>query len=1329
MGVGSDTYTVDILKNSRGALTLSETIKELPGQGTDTLQLRATTNLDFALTPSFILTANIENLDATLVHASIKINLTGNSADNIIIGNTAQNVINGGAGADEMYGGDGDDTYYFNEANDAAFEDLNHGTDLVIISYKNASKVTAITVDMTTPAYDNIENVRISLTGLFDVIGNELDNTITGNASTNHLSGGDGADTLDGGTGADTLDGGDGDDFFTVDSTGDVLIDSDGTDTVNVRYTKGTYILPDFIEYGVLEGRSNINITGNAGLNALFGNDGANIINGGGGIDYMEGGKGNDTYHVDNAGDVIFEDFFQGTDTIISEMNFSLHTRGLNIENLILTGNALNGTGNLLDNIITGNSGDNSIDGRTGVDTLKGGAGNDFYTVDLSLSRGAVKIEDKITESAKEGEDTIILRNDGGFVLTKASKLILASNVENMDASATASLLLNITGNTLNNYLQGNNAGNILTGGTGHDKLLGGGGADTLIGGSGNDRFYYQSGESESGVGHMDIIKDFAAGDKITFDNASGLTYHGLYGTGFADVTTALTAINADGALDDVAVYFNVGTNGYLYVKGDGDGAGTDYDGTLIMAEKKSTAFAEADLEFNTVFAEESVALTNISMDNKAVGSLSSHTDTDAYKFNVAAPGIIQINIDVPTNFYASQPGYKVQILNDSGVEIGEWTLGADGKITVPLTIGGDYTAVISGTTSAKFSADPYSFTLESETSTNANAGDSIAGNISVAGQVDMYETTLLAGHAYSFEALSGGALDPKIKIYDESGRQILVSDDTSHRFMKVSGDEIEGNSVDTHTAFIAPITGTYYISVESAYAPSNPIKDEMVEGSGNTLHYVDYEDTYAATGAYTFNIVEENIDTLIRAQLSGGSYNDQADYGNDITITYAFPTTLPGEFPDAGETGNIYDHGYIQNSFRGFSTIQQAEIREIFDYWESLTGITFTQTDAATAQLKFGWMKNESGGGGSSYRFDTNLDGPNYNMDEDHYTIGKGTVILNSVSSNPQKTDLSSNDFFNLINHELGHALGFEHTDVYTFFGNYAQSNVLPGGYDSLAFSVMTYLGDMGKTINPTSIQLFDIAAAQHLYGANTNYRTGDDNYEFNSTTQEYFTTIWDAGGEDTIDASGQTLASRIYLQAGTASTIGTIGKFDDVSASDLLKAITPGEFGDRSYNNVTIAFNVDIENAKGGQGDDLIIGNALDNKLWGNASSDVLKGDDGEDTLYGGDGHDMLYGGDDADTFVFESGFDESSSDTIADFLDSEDILELSGLLEGFDSNTSDIADFLEFTTSGGDSTLFVDIDGTGTDHESVLLATFKNVTGLDAETLYNNNQILIS
>lgn len=91
----------------------------------------------------------------------------------------------------------------------------------------------------------------------------------------------------------------------------------------------------------------------------------------------MVGGSGNDTYVVDNIGDVVTETGTSTTeiDLVQSSISYSL---GANLENLTLTGtNTINGTGNSLANTLTGNAANNILTGGSGNDRLYGNAGND----------------------------------------------------------------------------------------------------------------------------------------------------------------------------------------------------------------------------------------------------------------------------------------------------------------------------------------------------------------------------------------------------------------------------------------------------------------------------------------------------------------------------------------------------------------------------------------------------------------------------------------------------------------------------------------------------------------------------------------------------------------------------------------------------------------------------------------------------------------------------------------------------------------------------------------------------------------------------------------
>ncbi|MFM6412087.1 MAG: S8 family serine peptidase, partial [Planktothrix sp.] len=301
-------------------------------------------------------------------------NLIGTANPDIINGLAGNDTLNGNTGADTLVGGLGNDIYVVDNTGDIATELASQGTDLIQSS-----------VTYTLPA--NVEDLTLTGTTAINGTGNALANIIIGNTANNILNGSSGADQLKGGTGNDT---------YVVDNTGDIATElaSQGTDLIQ---SSVTYTLPANVENLTLTGTTAINGTGNTLVNIIIGNTANNILNGSSGADQLKGGTGNDTYVVDNTGDVVTELASQGTDLIQSSVTYTLPA---NVEDLTLTGTtAINGTGNALANIIIGNTANNILDGSSGADQLKCGAGNDTYVVDNT--------GDVVTELASQGTDLI----------------------------------------------------------------------------------------------------------------------------------------------------------------------------------------------------------------------------------------------------------------------------------------------------------------------------------------------------------------------------------------------------------------------------------------------------------------------------------------------------------------------------------------------------------------------------------------------------------------------------------------------------------------------------------------------------------------------------------------------------------------------------------------------------------------------------------------------------------------------------------------------------------------------------------------------------------
>ena len=465
-GMGDDTFWVD---------NAGDTVAEYTGQGTDSVF----SSVDFTLA------GNIENLTLT---GTTSINATGNGLANVLTGNSGDNALDGKAGADTMIGGLGNDTYVVDNTADAVNEDPGGGTDTV-------RTATSYTLGA------DLEN--LVLTGLADLngTGNELANTLTGNA---------GANTLDGGAGNDVLSGGAGNDTYIVNTPADVVHEAagGGIDTV---ISANSYTLSANVENLILT--TGINGNGNALDNSLYGDDNWNTLDGRAGADFMSGGNGNDTYIVDNVGDVVVDT--SGTDLVKASVTYALDA-GNTVENLYLTGtNNINGVGNGLDNVFRGNAGNNIIDGMGGTNTIDYTASGDGVTVDLiagTASGSAIGSDTLIniqnvwgsafsdtlsgngTLTGGTGDDTYVVSNDAAVIVENSNAgndtvmasftYTLGNNIENLTLTGTDDI--NATGNALANVLTGNSGDNVLTGD---------GGADILIGGAGDDTYYADTGD------------------------------------------------------------------------------------------------------------------------------------------------------------------------------------------------------------------------------------------------------------------------------------------------------------------------------------------------------------------------------------------------------------------------------------------------------------------------------------------------------------------------------------------------------------------------------------------------------------------------------------------------------------------------------------------------------------------------------------------------------------------------------------------------------------------------------------------------------------------
>ncbi len=516
---------------------------------------------------------------------------------------------------------------------------------------------------------------------------------------------------------------------------------------------------------------------------------------------------------------------------------------------------------------------------------------------------------------------------------------------------------------------------------------------------------------------------------------------------------------------------------------------------------------------------------------------------------------------------------------------------------------------------------------------------------LETAGDVDLYAITLTAGNVYNF-TYNGGVYAAS-DWDDEPGESLGVLS-----LLNSAGQTVVGATVNYETviSYYAATSGTYYLSAQA---------------------YSNFIGGPAMTGGYTLDISGRALADMdpLEAFIWDSAANVQPDeiVGGVPTVYIYFGAA--GENFGSGET----TYGWQQNQI-------DAVMHALNTQYGPVTGYDYVITnDASEATFKMITVQNTTYGA----RF--------YPQDAASYgsLAGVGSFNLLSGGFGTDPGSLLPGGFsYAVILHEFGHAHGIAHphdtgggseilAGVTASTGSLGAYNLNQGVYTVMSYNdgwplhpdgARAYAGVLNSGHGwSETLGAFDIATMQARGYLTQPTNTGDTVYTLADVQADAsYQTILDTGGNDTMAYVG----SRDVQIDLTAATL------DYTATGGGAVSFASGIFG-----GFTIANGVVIENATGGSGNDVLIGNSSNNVLNGGAGNDtavyalatsgvtvdlvaqtatggggsdtlisiesavgskhndVLIGDGADNTLDGGDGDDTLTGAGGIDTLSYAS------------------------------------------------------------------------------------------
>ena len=936
-------------------------------------------------------------------------------------------------------------------------------------------------------------------------------------------------------------------------------------------------------------GGGNDILYGDAGNDTLDGGTGNDLLIGGAGADKLIGGDGVDTADYSASAAAVTVSLLTGTGHGGDAEGDALFS----IENL--TGSAFDDTltGDAGNNVINGGAGNDVIIGGAGADQMDGGAGTD--TVSYANATAGVVLAFSATDQYGIGQQ--YTNHSAGGISGDAAgdtyanfEVFVGSNFDDqVYGSSTTSMTYYLgAGNDVfdNNYYA--NVVDVVHGGDGNDTIWTGGGDDVLYGDAGNDTLYGEDGN--------DTLIGGAGADHL--DGGNGID-------------------TADYSASGAGVQVSLAT---------GQGHGGDAEGDTLFSIENLMGSA-----FNDTLTGDAGAnvLNGGKGDDTLIGGAGADTliggdGTDTADYSASSAGV-QVNL-------ATGQGHGGDAEGDSLTNIENLT-------------GSAFNDVLTGDAGANI--------------LNGGKGDDT-----------------LVGGAGADTLIGGDGNDTADYATSAAGVQVNLATGLGHGG-DAEGDKLSGIENITGSAFNDTLIGDAGANILHAGAGDDVLVgsgggDTMDGGTGNDTADYSNSDTSVsvnlATGMGSGGYAQG--DTLISIEnVMGSAFNDMltgdaganilnGGKGDDTLIGGAGADTLIGG--DGNDTADYSSSAasIVVNLALGSGQGGDAQGDTLISI-ENVVGTAFddTLTGNAGSNNLYGGAGNDhfvASGGGDHYDGGAGSDWVDYRP--------SGVGVYVNLATGVGHFGFAEGDTYTSI--ENIHGSNFDDTligddNANVIYGGGGSDHIYGGGGNDMIYSGGGYDSiDGGAGIDTVSYSdswsyvVVNLETGVGQYGAAS--RDTIVNVE-NVVGSNYNDTLTGDAGANKLDGG----AGNDVLHGGAGNDILIGGSGADVldggdgvdtasyeiaSAGVTLNLATGGTGGDAAGDTF-----VSIENLKGSSFNDVMTGDANDNRVDGGTGNDTLNGGAGNDTLIGGAGNDILTGGAGADVFQFSANF---GSDTITDF-----------------------------------------------------------------------------